>query len=368
MRVSLLQENLARALSRTSRILSARPGLPVLQNVLLSTEEGRLTVATTNLETTEIARVGARVEKEGGLCVPARLLSDLVLSLPPETVMLAAESGALMISCLGTRASIPGVDAKEFPVIKNKKINRGIVFEKTALLSALRGVLFSAATDEGRPLLAGVKMLGKSDSLTVAATDGYRLSVRRMDTSLAEDIDMVIPSRALGEALKIVQEEKDVKEVLFSKTEEGQLSISIADTEILTRLIDGEYPNYQKIIPAKSATQARLSVSSMTRAVKSVSLFARDNANIIKIRIEKNSIIVSANTPSVGENTVEIEAQVGGGGGEMAFNSRFVAEFLANTQEEEVVFEMTGALNPGVFRPTKDESYLHIIMPVRVQS
>lgn len=366
MNVSILQENLLHALTKTGRNLSGKPQLPILQNALLKTEEGRLVLTTTNLETTEIVRVGAKVEKDGEICVSSRLLTELVVSLSQETVRLTIKDGSLMVSCAGTTATIPGVPGSEFPSLpKQGKADR-LTLDKEKLTEALGSVVFSAATDEGRPLLTGVKIISENGEVTFAATDGYRLSVKKLSLALKNNLNLVVPARALTEIIKAGDEDKDVKTVLFSETEDGQLWFVIGDTEIITRKIDGEYPDFKKIIPSKFLTRALFEKEELLRAVKSAAIFARDNANIIRVHIENQSVVVSANTPSVGENKVKLETKVDGEGGDVAFNSRFLIELLNNFSGHELIFEMTGSLNPGVFRPVKDESYLHIIMPVRV--
>jgi len=234
-------------------------------------------------------------------------------------------------------------------------------------VAAVSAVLFAAAADEGRPLLTGVRLKGTESGLVLAATDGYRLSLKKTKMSLGKIVDAVVPARALGEVVKVGQEEKDAEGVRVAQGDSGQLSFVVGDTTVHTRLIEGEYPNFEKIIPKTHTTRALLDRESLTRAVKSAAIFARDNANIVRLSLGAQRAAVSANTPQVGENRVELEAKIDGEGGDIAFNSRFLLEFLANFTGDELLFEMTGSLNPGVFKPVKDDSYLHIIMPVRVQ-
>jgi len=368
MTISVLQENLLRALARTGRVVPLKPQLPIIQNILLSTEEGRLKLTATNLETTETVLVGAKVEKNGGICVSSRLLGEFVSSLPQETVHLSLKDGALLVQCGGFRASIPGVAAEEFPRLAVVTKEKGEAIEKENSIRAVERVLFSAATDEGRPLLTGVRIAGAGDDTTIVATDGYRLSLNRMSLKTKKELTLLIPARALGEVLKVGVEEKSVKDIYITPPLDGQVSFFIGDTEIRTRLIDGEYPNIEKTIPTKHNTRVLLDRNGLEKAVKAASIFARDNANIVRFHVENQTVTISANTPQVGEDQIDIEAKVDGEGGDMAFNSRFLLEFLANFHEEELLFEMTGSLNPGVFRPVKDDSYLHIIMPVRVQN
>jgi DNA polymerase-3 subunit beta len=198
------------------------------------------------------------------------------------------------------------------------------------------------------------------------ATDGYRLSVVKAELPGKQELDMVVPSRTLSEVVKVAAEEKEAKDVTLARGDDGQLSVIIGDTRVMTRTIEGEYPPYAKIIPKTHTTRALLDMPSFSRAVRAAAIFARDSANIIRLKLAGQHIVVSANSPQVGENEAEIDAKIDGDGGEIAFNSRFLLELLANTNYEEMLFEMTGSLNPGVFKPVKDASFLHIIMPVRV--
>lgn len=366
--ISILQENLLRSLTRTGRILGIKPQLPIVQNVLLQTKDGRLQVITTNLETTEIVWAGAKVEKEGGICVSSRLLTEFVLTLPAETARLQVVDGGLSIGCAGFRANIPGIPAKEFPPVPSMPDKGKEKLGKEQLVSALGLVLFAAAIDEGRPILTGVRIVTEGGDTVFTATDGYRLSMKKVTIANHEPFNMVVPARALFEVMKASGEEKEAAELALVKTDGGQLAFSVGDTEIITRLIDGEYPNVSKIIPTSFTTRALFDKETLLRAIKSAAVFARDNANIVQITLENQTATISAQSAQTGQNHVEVSAKIDGEGGEIAFNSRFLLEFLTNFPEPEVLFEMTGALNPGAFRPVKDDSFTHIIMPVRVQA
>ncbi len=368
MNISVLQENLLKALGRTGRVVSPKAQLPIMQNVLLDARESVLCVTAASLELTELVAVPAKVEKPGGICVASRLLTDLVTSLPQEAVQLVVKDGALYVRCSGATATIPGIPAAEFPPVVQPKKQQTVKLAKSALLTALGGVLFAAATDEGRPILTGVKFVKGERGILLTATDGYRLSRKNLNASIAGDADVVVPARALLEVEKVGQEEKTAETVDMTMADDGELVFGVADTEIHTRAIAGDYPSVEKIIPKTYGTRLLIDTTAFARAVKSAAVFARDSANIIRLHIENQAAVVSANTPQVGENHVTVDAKVDGEGGEIAFNGRFLTEFLNNFTADELLFEMTGSLNPGVFKSPKDESYIHIIMPVRVQS
>lgn len=368
MKLSILQENLHKGVSRASRTISTKPQIPILATLLLVASEGGLQVVSSSLETTEKTTIGAKIEREGGLCVPARVFAELVASLPQDAVALEEKSGALSVSCGGVHASVAGTDKGEFPPVVVAPGRATTVVEKEKLVKALSLVLFAAATDEGRPLLTGVKLTQKKETTVLAATDGYRLSVYNLPLGFVDKTDAVIPARALIELVRVCQEEKEIKEIEFFPVVDGQLCIRVGETEITTRQVDGQYPNYEKIIPPGHTTRTTIDTQGLLRAVKSASIFARDSANVVRLHTSKTSVIVSANAPQVGEGAVELDAKTEGEDGDIAFNSRFLVDLLAVFPADEVVLETAGSLSPGVFRSPKDPAFLHIIMPVRVAS
>ena len=368
MKSRVLQENISKALSKASRILSSKPQLPILNNVLLVGDKDGLRITSTSLDITESTLVGAKIEKDGGACVPGKLLTELIASLPPEPVDLTADANVLHIACAGTHATIPGVSVSEFPPITILSDNPSVPLDKKTMIPALASVLFAAATDDTRPMFTGVKIEKDGSDLLFVATDGFRLSLKKAPGTGKEFGDVVVPARALSEIVKIATEEKSDTKASMRLSADRQIIFTLGTTDVACRLLDGEYPIYRKIIPARHTTRTHFDKAALAPAVKSAALFARDNANIIRLSISGQKVSVSANTPNVGENTVEVEAQVDGEGGTIAFNSRFLLDMLNNFPEDELLFEMTGSLNPGVFRPVKDDSFLHIIMPVRVQS
>lgn len=368
MNIKILQENLLKALTKANRTVPAHPQLPVLQNIKLMARKDGLEVTATNMETSETVWVGGKVEKEGEACVSARTLFEFVASLPTETVHITGKEESLFISCAGFQATIPTIASSEFPPVP--ALSEGVTssMDKETLEHALSGVLFAAATDEGRPILTGIKVLADGEDTQLVATDGYRLSLKRVKLMTDKLSGAVIPARAFSEVAKLGTEDKEEKIIKVGMAGEKQAGFIVGETTLLTRLLDGEYPNFERIIPKTFTTRALIEKEPFLRAVRSAAIFARDNANIVRLSLDKQKIIVSANAPQVGENKIELEAKIDGDGGEIAFNSRFLLDFLTNFPEEEFLFEMTGALNSGVFKPVKDESYLHIIMPVRVTS
>lgn len=368
MKVNILKENLLRALTQTGRAISSKTQLPILQNIHVKTEENMLRFTATNMETIISCLVGVKIEKEGGVCVPAKVFTELITSLSSDTVTLEAREGEVIVKTDNTEATIAATPEAEYPPFSFEIKGDKIKVDINLLKDALKKTLYAAATDDGRPLLTGIKIVSQNDETTFAATDGYRLSVVHIKETFGKDFNHVVPARALAEVNKTISEFKEEKPVVLGNTSDGQLAFLLGDTTILTRLIDGEYPDFDKIVPKNHTTDVKGDKTLLLSAVKSASIFARDNANIVRFHAEKNTLMVSANTPQVGNNMVRVNVATKGDGGDIAFNSRFLIDFLNNYDGDEVVFEMTGSLNPGVFKGSADGNFLHIIMPVRVQN
>jgi DNA polymerase-3 subunit beta len=368
MNIKLLQENISRALTHITRVVPSKPQLPVLQNLKLTATTEGLEITATNMETTETIWVGGKVEKEGSVCVSARVLFEFVASLPPDTVHLYMREEQLYVSCAGFEAELPTVSASEFPSPPALLPKETGSVDKEMFTSALSSVLFAAATDEGRPMLTGVKVIEDDGKTTFVATDGYRLSLCKVPLLINKLSGAIIPAKALLEVVKLSGEDKTEKMIQVGVAGEHQAGFVVGETTLLTRLLDGEYPGFERIIPKSFTTRALIEKEGLLRAVRSAAIFARDNANIIKLTLDKQRIIVSANAAQTGKNSIELSAKIDGDGGEIAFNSRFLLDFLTNFPEDEFLFEMTGSLNSGVFKPAKSDNYLHIIMPVRVTS
>lgn len=368
MNIQILQENFMKALTRVGRVIPPRPQLPILQNIRLKATKDGVEMIATNMETTITMWVGGKTKDEGDVCVPARLLTEFVATLPQAAVTLILEDGSLSVSCGTYKAIIPTAPVAEFPQSPEFDQKSGTKTDKKLFIDAVSSVLFAAATDEGRPVLTGIKVKKDEEGIILAATDGYRLSVRHVRAALALEEGVVIPAKALSEVVKMCLEEKDDQELVVSNLQDKQIGFKIGETALFTRLLSGEYPSFERIVPKNFTTRTLIDKDALLHAAKSAAIFARDNANIIKLLFQDQKITVSANAPQTGENTIQVDAKIDGDGGEIAFNSRFLIEYLSNSTEEEVLFEMTGALNPGVFKSPKDEGQFHIIMPVRVSA
>ena len=374
MKISLLQENLARGVLMVGRVVASKAQLPVLSNILLETESGKLKVSATNLETGMNLWISSKIDKPGRITVPAKIFLELVSSLPKDTVVLETEGEKLKVSCGKFKASINGILAEEFPDVPSLKTGgksgvESLTVKTKILESCVDQVAMAAGTDEARPIFTGVKWEVSRKGIRMAATDGYRLSVKMIRGLMwkGEDKEMVVPARALTELTKIISKVDD-EEVLVAVTDkEKQLILALKDVEVVTRLIEGEFPYFEKIIHQSSATTIGMDKEELSQAVRAASIFARDSANIVKFKITDSGLLISANAPQVGENEVGVSIEKKGEESEIAFNSKYLMEILSTIKAERLSLSVSGPLSPGVFRESPDKDFLHIIMPVRVQ-
>ncbi|MCL4354881.1 DNA polymerase III subunit beta [Patescibacteria group bacterium] len=370
MRFVFLTENLQKKLSFLNHAISGRSSLPILSNFLLEAKKGKLRISATDLEIGVIVETPANIEEEGEITIPAKTFSDLLSNIDEEKITIKLVGTNLDVKGKKMHSVFQTMPAEEFPKLYENKGQKIGTIKRKIIEEEFPRVVFSASQDSGRPALSGVLMSRGDKGLEIVATDGYRLSLKK---GLAVDLKaegesgtLLVPARVIREVIGLKDEGEDV-EVFLSK-ENNQVVFKQADSILIGRLIEAEYPNYAKIIPASFSVSTTFNREEMLGAVKMCSVFARETANIIKLNIDKEKIVVSANTPSVGENTVDIEAKTDGETSEIAFNARYLLEALSVLGGEEIIFEMSGPLSPGVFRIKKDPTFLHLIMPIRVQN
>lgn len=372
MKLSVMQENLARGLSVVSRAVSSRSALPVLSNVLLRTEDAGLKLTATNLEVGITSWVPGKIDVEGALTVPARLLTDVVTGLPPgERVELTVEGGtSLHVKAGRYQTHLRGIDAEEFPVIPSAGDRPTTRLEQRALRRALSEVAFAAATDEARPILTGVLTRITGDQLTLAAADNYRIAVKVLKVlTPIEETTFVVPARSYLELMRILNDSEEPVDVMLAQAK-SQVIFSVEGTELVSRLIDGQFPNYQQVLPTSHASRAVVEREDLLKAVRLSAFIASSAANVVKLRVgeEGSDSITIAAAADVGDAEGQVEATLEGDSVTIAFNARYLTEALQNLSGDQLALEFSGPLSPGVLKPTDDPDYVHVIMPVRTPS
>lgn len=373
MKISLLQENLNKGIGIVGRSITPRAQLPILANIFLMAEPGKLRLTGTNLETGISVWLPAKTEIRGKITLPAKVLTELVATLPQETINLETDGDRLKLSCGQFKATVNGISAAEYPDVpslRGKPAGGEIRLKKGPIKEAVEQAAMAAGIDDSRPIFTGVKVEICPTGLRLAATDGYRLSVKTVNQFKPSAVKktLIVPARALMELARSLDFDSSDELVLAPTDEEKQLIFSLTNLEIVTRLLEGEYPDFDKIIPKSPGTRLEVSSDELRQAVKAAAVFARDSANIVKFKVNSRGLIISANTPQVGENEVGVEAKKTGDDSEIAFNSRYLLEMLSAVKSKTLSLECSGPLAPGLFKIPGDSSWLHIIMPVRVQA
>ena len=381
MKITCLQENLSRGLAVVGRAVANRATLPVIHNVLLNVDQSMLKLSATNLEIAMTTWVGAKIEEEGSITVPARLLSEFVNSLPNDPINLQLDdgSGLLEISSGSSKAHINITDASEFPPIPT--VDDGIAAEVDPLVlrSAITRVAFAAATEESRPVLTGVELKLDGSKFSMAAADGFRLAVHHgaLLRPVPEEMSVIIPARTMNELNRLISDREEPVEILMTPAK-GQVMFRIrgGDTvEIVSQLLQGTFPNYEQLIPQSYTTRAVMDLPTVLRAARTASIFARDGSNIIRMHLmpaeadtEPPKVEISARSEEVGDNQDVVDLdEIEGEEGKIAFNSRYLLDVLAVLDKGKVALETTTSSSPGVFKPTDSEDYIHVVMPMFVQ-
>jgi len=374
-KLSCLQENLAKGISIVSRVVSTRAVLPVLNNILLATDDGRLKLAATDLSTSITCWIGAKVEEDGEITVPARLLSDFVSTLPSAQIEmeLVTRTKSLHLKCAQFEADIRGIDAQDFPLIPADVSDHKLTIPPATLRQMIEQVTLAAATDESRPVLTGALVEFRDSELTMVAADGFRLSLRKapLTEEVPEPMDVIIPARALRELARVSAEEEEPVEIIVTP-DRNQVLFRLSNVEIVSQLIEGKFPDYNQIIPTSYGTRVVINTHDLMRGARISVLFSRDVANIIRLEMIPGSELtpgrlIVESTAEVGQNVGELDAVVEGEQMEIAFNGRYLIDMLNVIGSEQVALETTNPSRPGILKPVGDSNLVYVIMPMHIK-
>jgi DNA polymerase-3 subunit beta len=375
MKVTCTQEALSRGLSIVGRAVAARSPLPITANVLLASDGGRLKLSATNLEITMSCWIDATIDEEGAITVPARLLGDFVNTLPNDriTLTVAPRSRQVKVECARNEAQVGGLDAEDFPPTPVVQDGIEVKLDAKGLRQAIAQTVFAAATDDSRPVLTGVDTKFEGNSLTLAASDGFRLSVYKLPVdSAVETTEIVVPSKALAELSRLLAEQ-EAPVTLRTNAAKSQVLFRLDNAEMVAQLIQGTFPNFNQLIPASYTSKAVAEVGEFLRETRIASVFARDGSGIVRLvvtpgeGVTPGKIVISARAEEVGDNEGEIDAAVEGEGVKIAFNGKYLQDVLQALESGQLAMETTGPSSQGVFRTLGDDNYVHVIMPMFVQ-
>ncbi|MFA6304645.1 MAG: DNA polymerase III subunit beta [Patescibacteria group bacterium] len=368
MKFTCTQENLNKGLMTVGHIANRNLTLPILNNVLIKATGGAVTLSTTNLEIGITASVRGKIEKPGEFTVQAKLIADYVNLLPRENIELDLEGDVLNIKCGNHKTSVKGIGAGEFPLIPEMEKEKMISLTSADLKSALSQVIFTVAIDETRPEISGVLFYFSGKNLTIVGTDSYRLAEKKIafKGEVLGEKKIIIPLRTLQELYRILTDGSGAEVLVY--TNDNQILFKIGEeVELTSRLVEGQYPDYQQIIPTDCRTKAKVKTHELIRVIKSASLFCKPGINDVKLSfiLSKNELVVSSINSSVGENIAKVDVEITGTDNEAIFNYRYLLDGLNNLPSDEVMIELVSNSAPGILKPVKDGDYLYIIMPIR---
>ena len=362
MKLKVTQDNLNKALNSVARIANSRSTLPILANVLIRTNNNRLSISATNLDIAITHNIGAKVSEEGSITVPARLMQDFIASLPEGIIELELTDTKLNVKTEKYQSIVNGIMADDFPVMPAISGGTTLKANLQGFKKGLQQVVFAASGDETRPVLTGVLLHTVNSKLYMAATDSYRLAEKSLGTSKKE-LSLLIPAAAMQDLLRAVgEEEGDI-----SITHDNHQALFVAgDVELIARLVDGKYPDYRKLIPEKFETSATLKRADLTNVTKVSSLFARESAGSVTIELDKDKqeLSIKSVASQLGQNTATASAKVTASGS-ITLNSRYLLDGLGAMSGEDVNFSFNGKLEPTLLQTTAGSDYKHIIMPLK---
>jgi DNA polymerase III subunit beta len=375
-KLSCLQENLNWGLGVVGRAVASRTTLPITNNILIETDQSRLKLVATNLEMAVSCWIGAKIEEEGTITIPAKLLSEFVNSLPKDKVdiNMPSKTKTFTVRCARYEARITGIDAKDFPPIPTVEESIATSIDAETLHHAVSQVVFAAASEESRPVLTGVDAIFEGSTLTLAAADGFRLAVYKLDISkpVENKIEVIIPAKTLNELNRLMADQEEPVEVAVNPNK-SQILFKLKNIELVSQLIQGTFPQYEQLIPQSSSSKATVDVSEFLRATKMAAIFARDGTGIVRLivtpggELTPGKMTISARSEEIGEDQGEIDAIVQGNESKIAFNSKYLTDVLSVIKESQVALETTSPSSPGVIRPIGSENYIHVVMPMFVQ-
>ena len=364
MKIICTQENLKNGLAQVSRVVGSSQTLPVLNNVLLNTENGQLKISATNLEMGISTVIRCKIEVEGGVCLTAKVLLDLVNNLPNENITIEVGEVETKVSTTRYQTKIKHIPVEEFPIIPVIGDSQSISIPSNILKSTIDSVVFSASTSETQPELSGVLFKFDSGKLTVTATDRYRLSEYILNINSDFIKSVIIPHRSILELSRLLLNSTESTQLDISET---QIAVSVNDTYLVTRLIDGQYPEYSQIIPTEKGTVITLQHKDLLSALKTSGIFSKGVGSInLNFDVEKQILQTKSSSQGVGESIIDIPCTITGISGSVIMNYRYILDLLLNTESEQINMHVIDDTNPVVFRPEDNKNYLYLIMPIRL--
>ncbi len=362
---SIKQAELLPVLQSVARSCGVKAQLPVLGNILISAHDGQLKLSATNLEVGVVKSVTAEITEEGEVTVPSRTLVEIVSNLSGQQLEFTASADQLKITTKGFSSQMNGIPASEFPVIPMAGTNE-VALDAQILVQSLPEVAFSSAVDEGRPVLTGILTEIKDKKLQLVATDGYRLAFKTVEVGESAAFKALIPRKTLEEVVRLISESDHDQLKISTSENQNQMVFTIGETTLSSRLIDGQFPAWERIVPTEVKTTIHIDRTALLKAVKLSAVFARNEANVIRLQTQEGKLVLNSEAKELGSQTNELDAKIDGQEMNIAFNAKFVQEALNGIPSAQVVFEFSGPLSAARIKPLGEEQLSYIIMPINL--
>lgn len=367
MKVEFLLENLEGFTALLGKTLPVHSQLPILSNILLeASNEGGFYLSATDLELGVRVKIPAKIIEEGAFTIPGKQFIEIISSLPKDKVVLSQEKDSVILSARDNKIIFQTIPKEEYPNLFEEKGTLMYTFQKGEFESIFSHLTYAASLDESRPILTGICIIQKENHIDFVATDGFRLSLKRIEREkmLKENESMVVSTKLIHEVLSLKNRSSEFK--MYVHAGSNQVIFETDNVVLVGRMISGDYPNYERILPQGNRTHVVVDREGFLQSIKLASVFAKDAANVIKVKIENNVLSMFSRTSGVGEGEIRQDIEQEGDDVEISFNVKYLTDFLKNIDQEDIVMELNSSLEPALFKGKKEDSFLHIIMPVRV--
>lgn len=363
MKGKVLRKDFAQALNTASRFIAHRAQLPILSNILIKADKTKIHLYATNLEMSVALSMGAKIEVDGEIAIPSRVVTDLVSSLSGEEIDLEVKQEVLHINSASFKGTVAAMNSADFPSIPQTIEKQTKSFKADVLLGAISDVLYSVSNDETRPVLSGVLFKAEGDTLLLVASDGYRLAQKKIKIDdKGHDFSVIIPKSILSELGKIVKEGSVSFELRKS---DNQVVFGSKDSVLSSRTVEGQYPPFETVIERPTSISVSLDKHELQQAMKISSVYARDGGNAVKFNVGPDGLVVSAQSSSIGSHETKVDAKVDGGESEVSLNYKFVEELLNVVDSENVNIQLQDSSSPVKFKAEGDSELLHLVMPLK---
>lgn len=367
MKINCFTENIEKHTSLLTKIIPLHSQVPIFSNVLIEANKDGFFLSTTDLDLAVRVKIPAKIEEEGSTTVPGKQFLEVINSLPKDKVSLKTVKDSFIVNCRGNKVSFQTIAREEFPTLFEKKGEKIAEFSIEDFKNIFSKIIFAASNDETRPQLSGVLLLQSQEGAVFVATDGYRLSLEKIKKEILAKTDdrLILSSRLINEVLLLKPEKSEIS--MYVLKEGSQILFESEDVLLVGRMIEGEFPNYERVIPKNYKTKLLVNREELLQSLRLSSVFARESANIVKIKIDENTLELSSKASGLGEGEIKIDTEKEGDNLEISFNVKFLLDFLRSIDSENIIIEANSGTEPCLFRLKQDNSFLHVIMPVRIQ-